>query len=99
MPAHDWIPSTLGHGEVMCRNCKITNREAAVLGLLNECDSTEHRLIGNSLVIESDPETGETLGVIGRCTCGWDTGYRFTSFTATVAFNEHYHQATGRERP
>ena len=36
---HDWIPSTLGHGETMCRNCKITNREAAVLGQLNECDA------------------------------------------------------------
>lgn len=29
---HAWVPSTLGHGERMCANCKITNREAAVLG-------------------------------------------------------------------
>lgn len=35
--AHDWIRSTLGHGEVMCSRCLITNREAAVLGDLNEC--------------------------------------------------------------
>lgn len=35
---HDWVPSTLGHGETMCRLCTITNREAAVLGKLNECD-------------------------------------------------------------
>lgn len=31
---HDWKPSTLGHGETMCARCKITNREAAVLGEL-----------------------------------------------------------------
>lgn len=35
---HAWVPSTLGHGETMCSRCKITNREAAVLGLLNECE-------------------------------------------------------------
>lgn len=35
---HDWIPSTLGHGETMCRRCFITNREAAALGLTNSCD-------------------------------------------------------------
>jgi hypothetical protein len=29
---HDWIPSTLGHGETMCRRCFITNREAAAIG-------------------------------------------------------------------
>lgn len=34
---HDWQPSTLGHGETMCSRCKITNREAAVLGELNSC--------------------------------------------------------------
>lgn len=33
---HDWVPSMLGHGETMCRNCLVTNREAAVLGM-NEC--------------------------------------------------------------
>lgn len=36
---HDWIPSTLGHGETMCRRCFVTNREAAVLGIANECDT------------------------------------------------------------
>lgn len=41
MAAHDWIKSTLGHGESMCRKCKITNREAAVLGQLNTCDVEE----------------------------------------------------------
>lgn len=35
--AHTWVPSTYGHGETMCSRCGITNREAAVLGELNEC--------------------------------------------------------------
>lgn len=37
-PPHDWIPSTLGHGETMCSRCRVTNREAAALGIANECD-------------------------------------------------------------
>lgn len=36
---HDWQKSTLGHGETMCKRCFITNREAAVLGLLNRCEA------------------------------------------------------------
>jgi len=36
--SHDWIKSTLGHGETMCSRCFITNREAAALGLSNSCD-------------------------------------------------------------
>lgn len=32
---HDWVPSTHGHGETMCSRCRITNREAAVLGETN----------------------------------------------------------------
>lgn len=35
---HDWVKSTLGHGEAMCSRCLITNREAAVLQKLNACD-------------------------------------------------------------
>ena len=35
---HDWTKSTLGHGETMCRNCFVTNREASVLGCLDTCD-------------------------------------------------------------
>ncbi|MBY0559893.1 hypothetical protein [Hyphomicrobium sp.] len=35
---HDWVKSTLGHGDAMCSRCLITNREAAVLGLLNHCE-------------------------------------------------------------
>jgi hypothetical protein len=36
---HNWVPSTLGHGETMRSRCWITNREAAVLGCMNECDA------------------------------------------------------------
>lgn len=35
---HDWIKSTLGHGETMCSRCFVTNREAAALGISNSCD-------------------------------------------------------------
>lgn len=35
---HDWIPSTLGHGETMCRHCCVTNCEAAAIGVLERCD-------------------------------------------------------------
>ena len=35
--AHNWVRSTLGHGETMCTKCCVTNREAAVLGM-DECD-------------------------------------------------------------
>jgi hypothetical protein len=38
MTQHDWIPSTLGHGETMCARCFVTNREAAALGITNICD-------------------------------------------------------------
>lgn len=34
---HDWQPSTLGHGEQMCRRCFGTNRELAALGELGHC--------------------------------------------------------------
>src|ERR1700754_2649709 len=34
---HDWIKSTLGHGEAMCSRCFVTNREAAAIGMV-ECD-------------------------------------------------------------
>jgi hypothetical protein len=36
---HDWVHSTLGHGDTMCSRCKITNREAAALGEMNECSA------------------------------------------------------------
>jgi hypothetical protein len=35
---HQWIPSPLGHGEFICLNCRITNREAAILLRNDVCD-------------------------------------------------------------
>jgi len=43
---------------------------------------TEHRLIDDTLTIEED-------GVHARCICGWDSGGRFSSMVASVAFAEH----------
>lgn len=38
---HNWVRSTLGHGEQMCSKCGITNREAAVLNKLNWCEKLD----------------------------------------------------------
>lgn len=38
---HTWIASRLGHGNKMCSKCFITDREAAALGCLNECQFPE----------------------------------------------------------
>lgn len=35
---HNWVQSTLGHGETMCLHCKATNREIAVIGDPNHCE-------------------------------------------------------------
>jgi len=35
---HDWVPSTLGHGNQMCRRCWVTDMEAAAIGM-TECDA------------------------------------------------------------
>lgn len=31
----------------------------------------------------------EDGGIIGRCVCGWTTGYRISSFAASAAFQDH----------
>lgn len=38
---HDWVKSTLGHGEQMCRRCFGTNRELAAIGQLESCTAVE----------------------------------------------------------
>ncbi len=48
MPTHKWVPSRLGHGEQMCANCFVTNREAAVLGELNACPNPDSEQAGSS---------------------------------------------------
>ncbi len=65
---HDWIPSTLGHGETMCRNCFGTNRELAVLGQLNECSSAPEvkdkgasRVTVERILRDDDDHTGKDI--------------------------------------
>lgn len=65
---HDWIPSTLGHGETMCRRCYITNREAAVLGVLNDCDAPPPEPANSNNSVEHDPMDDE-LPMICPVTC------------------------------
>lgn len=55
---HEWVKSSLGHGETMCRKCKATNREAAALGM-TECDVPS----------EPDGDFGEALNLL-RGWCG-----------------------------
>ncbi len=45
-------------------------------------DGIKHRLKHGTLSLEDE-------GVIGRCVCGWTTGFRFSSFIASVAFRDH----------
>lgn len=47
---HVWVKSTLGHGETMCKHCYITNREAAVLNVLNHCDKAEEPVVASQPV-------------------------------------------------
>lgn len=36
---HDWKPSKLGHGNMMCSRCYTTDLEAAALGITAVCDA------------------------------------------------------------
>ncbi len=36
-------------------------------------------------------------GIIGRCKCGWNTGYRFSSFAASAEFMDHQERAADRQ--
>lgn len=69
---HDWIKSTLGHGETMCARCFVTNREAAVLGISNECDVPPKPMAAaneNSPADDYDDRTGEDDAFICPVTC------------------------------
>lgn len=52
---HDWIRSTLGHGETMCSRCFVTNREAAAIGML-ECDVPAHAPANGATANENWPQ-------------------------------------------
>lgn len=43
---------------------------------------SEHKLVDNHCEVTD-------LGIIARCTCGWTSGYRFSSSIANVAFQDH----------
>jgi NMD protein affecting ribosome stability and mRNA decay len=45
-----------------------------------------HKLLGDTLYIERG-------GIIGRCSCGWDTGHRISGMIASNAFNDHVESA------
>lgn len=51
---HDWVKSTLGHGETMCSRCSITNREAAALGVTNKCDVAAQEFIDANTIVDDD---------------------------------------------
>lgn len=50
--------------------------------------SEKHELVDGTLYVDRD-ESGKAKGIIGRCTCGWTTGYRISSASASVAFMDH----------
>jgi len=53
---------------------------------------TEHKLVDGTLHLERD-DKGEAKGIIGRCACGWTTGYRFSSFAASASFQDHIEES------
>jgi hypothetical protein len=55
-----------------------------------------HELIGKTLYVERHKD-GTPIGIIGRCTCGWNTGHRFTSFVASSAFMDHQEEMAKKE--
>ena len=80
---HDWISSTLGHGEMMCSRCKITNREAAALGEhecapptpkpANDIHLTQEQIDDSCIAVDDeDYDPGEECG---RWENGWLSRY------------------------
>ncbi len=56
-----------------------------------------HVLEGDTLHVERDKD-GNAKGIIGYCTCGWNTGHRFSSAIASIAFRDHQEEANGQQR-
>ena len=53
---------------------------------------SEHKLINDTLYVERDKDK-KAKGIIGRCTCGWTTGHRFSSAIAHNTFQDHLEEA------
>jgi hypothetical protein len=67
---HDWVKSTLGHGETMCSRCYITNREAAALGCSSVCDvPPKPPVAANENAEPPDDEDHSELPMICPITC------------------------------
>ena len=49
--------------------------------------STKHQLVNGTLWRKDD-------GIHALCTCGWDSGPRFSSMLASVAFEDHREEQT-----
>lgn len=59
---HDWIKSTLGHGNTMCRRCWVTDMEAAAIGMA-ECDPPQPKAANTNLSQEQiDDELSDDDG-------------------------------------
>jgi len=46
---HNWVKSTLGHGEKQCTQCASTNREIAAIGDMNRCE--KHPALVQQIII------------------------------------------------
>lgn len=58
---HDWRPSKLGHGDVMCSRCFVTNLEAAALGISDTCDVPPKAANENAVKMTQDQIDNEML--------------------------------------
>lgn len=59
---HDWVKSTLGHGNTMCRRCCVTDLEAAAIGM-TECDAPAPKAANQNapadLIEDEDDSAGD----------------------------------------
>lgn len=65
---HDWVDSTLGHGNKMCRRCFTTDMEAAALGIQDHCD-VPPKAANENVVQPDDDRTFDDLPFICPVTC------------------------------
>ena len=63
---HNWIDSTLGHGESMCSRCFITNREASAIGA-HECDAPPPKPANENSTRATEDEIDDDMGLPFIC--------------------------------